>query len=217
MTSQQVPSAKEFAPFQSLDVELRRRLLAASEPLALRTGKALYYQGDRSTAAYLVLSGRLRSVMYRTDETTLDLGTRGPGDWVGLPEMVLSGPCLTDVVALEPCQVLGFGTAAFGRLGEAPDTLHWLSAELARGHYTLHGRIELASPGQRLARWLAREGAAKPVLTLTQDELAAAIGTTRETVNRHLGRLQAEGLIRVSRGHIEILAPEALTAWGGNT
>ncbi len=209
MEPRQSVSAKEFAPFRDLDPNLRRRLLAASDPVALRTGKALYYQGDRCSATYLVLAGRLRSVMYLSDETTLDLGTPGPGDWVGLPELVLGGPCLTDVVALEPCHVLGFGATAFGRLGEVPETRHWLSAELARGHYALHARIELAGPGQRLARWLARESATKPVLTLTQDELAAAVGTTRETVNRHLSRLQAEGIVRVSRGHLEILAPEA--------
>jgi CRP-like cAMP-binding protein len=216
MDTQGSPSPSTFAPFEGLSDLVRRRLLAGAEALTLRTGKALYYQGDRASSVYLLLQGRIRTVMYRSDETTLDLGSRGPGDWLGLAETVLSGPRLTDAVAIQPCRLLGWGRVAFGRLRDAPETREWLVAELARGQYALHARIEVVHPGQRLARWLAqRAEGSRLVVEMTQDELAAAVGTTRETVNRHLARLQAEGLVRVTRGALEILDPETLATWSG--
>jgi CRP-like cAMP-binding protein len=154
--------------------------------------------------------------MYRSDESTLDLGVHGPGDWLGLPELVLGGPCLADAVALEGCRALAFDKVVLGRWKAAPGGTDWLSAELARQCYALHARVEVAQPGQRLARWLVSRRDRRPgAIDCTQDELAVAIGTTRETVNRHLGRLQAEGLLRVERGRVTVLDVEALATWGG--
>jgi DNA-binding GntR family transcriptional regulator len=46
--------------------------------------------------------------------------------------------------------------------------------------------------------------------TPTQEQIAEAIGASRETVNRHLGRLEADGLIKAGRGSITIVDGEAL-------
>lgn len=202
-------------PFDQMDQSVRRRLLAGAEDLSLRIGRVLYYQGDKALRTYLVLGGAVRTVMYRSDETTLDLGTQGPGDWVGLPELVVRGPALTDAVALEGCRVLAIDRQVFARLREVPAFEEWLLTELARRYYALHARVELAQPGQRLARWLAEHQGKGGALQITQDEIAAAVGTSRETVNRHLGRMQLEGLVRVERGRITVLDAAGLKVWGG--
>ena len=204
---------RRFSPFDLIDPAGLRRLLVGTEVLPFRTGKALFYQGDQGRRCCLVLAGSVRTVMYRSDETTLDLGLQGPGDWLGLPELILAGPYLTDAVALAPCRVLAFDRPAFFRLRTVPEVEEWLTAELARRYYSLHARVELAQPGQRLARWLA-DRVSGPILC-TQDELAAAVGTSRETVNRHLGRMQAEGLVKVERGRITVLDAQGLAVWGG--
>ena len=48
------------------------------------------------------------------------------------------------------------------------------------------------------------------VVTLTQDDLASMAGTTRPTANRVLKRAEADGLLRLSRGRIEILDADQL-------
>jgi CRP-like cAMP-binding protein len=48
------------------------------------------------------------------------------------------------------------------------------------------------------------------VITLTQDDLASMAGTTRPTANRVLKRAEADGLLRLARGRIEILDTDAL-------
>lgn len=48
------------------------------------------------------------------------------------------------------------------------------------------------------------------VVRLTQAEIAALLGATRQSVNRVLGKLTDEGIIRQEHGEIEILDAEQL-------
>jgi CRP-like cAMP-binding protein len=47
-------------------------------------------------------------------------------------------------------------------------------------------------------------------IPLTQDDLASMAGTTRQTVNRVLGRARDEGLITLARGRIAVVDPVGL-------
>ncbi len=83
---------------------------------------------------------------------------------------------------------------------------------LARRLYALHGRVGLTHPLARIVHYLLSESAAAggPSVRRTQEEIAEAVGVTRETVNKHLGTLASRGLIRVGRGGIEILNAEGM-------
>jgi len=198
-------------PFDALGAEGRRALERVASPLGLRTGKALFYQGDRADAAYLVLGGSLRGVMYRSDESSLEMGRYGEGEWLGLAECVLGSPYLSDAVAEEPCSLVAFPRPGFERLFAMPGMPRFFLTEMARRYYTLHSRIELAQPMDRLVRFLLQRGqVGGGEISCTQEEIAGAIGVTRETVNRHLGRLQDEGLVSVGRGSVRVLAADAL-------
>ncbi|MCX7023759.1 MAG: Crp/Fnr family transcriptional regulator [Spirochaetes bacterium] len=199
-------SARDFAPFSGLDEPMLRRALAAGEERSVRTDKALWYQGDTSSYCCITIAGAVRTIMYRADESTLDLGLFGPGDWLGTAELILSGPCACDAVAAEPCRLLAYAKTGFDRLLGLPGMERWFLGELARRQYALYSRVELSRPQDRLARHLASLAApGSSRVTCTQEELAESIGATRETVNRNLGRMQEEGLIRVGRGLVEIL------------
>lgn len=64
----------------------------------------------------------------------------------------------------------------------------------------------------RLARMLLKYalGENNQELRLTQQDMAATVGTTREVVNRSLRVLEEKGVIRLSRHRIEILDKDAL-------
>jgi CRP-like cAMP-binding protein len=68
------------------------------------------------------------------------------------------------------------------------------------------------SAESRLARWLLRmhDLAGKDDLHLTQDFLAQMIGVQRNSVSIVAHTLQQAGVIKYSRGHIEILNLAAL-------
>jgi len=66
----------------------------------------------------------------------------------------------------------------------------------------------------RLARWLlrARDLAGGDTLDLTQENLSQILGARRSSVSIVANTLQRAGLIRYSRGHIEIISPDGLSA-----
>lgn len=60
---------------------------------------------------------------------------------------------------------------------------------------------------QQLCRWLllSLDRMSTPALAMTQEVISNLLGVRREGVTEAAGRLQREGLIRYSRGHIEVL------------
>ena len=74
---------------------------------------------------------------------------------------------------------------------------------------------------QRLARRLLEVGRLfagerlPVVLPLTQDEIAQLAGTTRPTANQVLKRLEADGIVRLVRGRVELLDIAGLRRRGG--
>jgi CRP-like cAMP-binding protein len=65
----------------------------------------------------------------------------------------------------------------------------------------------------RVAKYLldSGDGKVRPLtVTLTQDELASAVGSTRVTVNKVLADFEQRGLIRVSRRHVDVIERDRL-------
>ena len=199
-------------PFDCMTAEELHRVARTVEAVSLRRGKALYYQGDRPGRCWLLLEGRVRGVMYRSDETTVELGLLAAGDWLGLAELLLEAPCLNDAVAVETSGLAAFTRAAFERLLSLPGMRQFFLRDVARRYYMMHSRVELVTALDRLVRLLVDrcDQAGGASVSATQEEIAEAIGSSRETVNRHLGRLEAQGLIRVGRGEVQIVDADAL-------
>ncbi len=53
-------------------------------------------------------------------------------------------------------------------------------------------------------------------VALTHEQLAALVGTSRETATKVLGDFADRGLIRLARGKITILDPAAISAEAGD-
>lgn len=73
-------------------------------------------------------------------------------------------------------------------------------------------RMFFLSLRQRIAAFLLDEAAAQKTasLSLTQEQLARAIGSAREAVGRNLKQMASEGLIKVSRGSLSVLDRKGL-------
>jgi CRP-like cAMP-binding protein len=182
-----------------------------------RQGRALFFQGDRAEAAYLLGSGRVGPLKYKADGRPLELPPLEGGAWLGLPELKLGTAYLYDAVALEDCEALSFSRRSFA-LAMADAEFSSLVAEaLAREVLALHFYIEDDSPEEKLLSFLlARRGRLagmdKARIEVTQEKIARSIGVTRETVNKRLATLEAQGLLRTLRGEIEVLDWEGLAA-----
>jgi len=204
--------SEDFPPFKSLrtaDLAAVRRL---EVPVALRKGKALYYQGDRADRCWLLLSGCVRTAMYRSDETMVELGKSSAGDWLGLSETILDAPYLCDAIAEESSVLTAFPRPAFERILAMSGMREHFLREMARRYYVLHSRVELNLPFDRLVRFLLDRcpGEGESEVRCTQEQIAEAIGAARETVNRQLARLEAQGLVTTGRGSITVAKPGEL-------
>jgi len=71
---------------------------------------------------------------------------------------------------------------------------------------------------KRLAAFLLEESAIEGSLTLqiTHEVIANHLGSHREVITRMLRYFRSEGLVRLSRGTIELTAPEKLEALRGS-
>ncbi|KAK9498344.1 hypothetical protein O3M35_002998 [Rhynocoris fuscipes] len=71
----------------------------------LESGRAVYRQGDDSDCTYIVLSGRLRSVITHSNGKKELVGEYGKGDLVGIVEMVTQTPRSTTVIAVRDSEL----------------------------------------------------------------------------------------------------------------
>ena len=109
---------------------------------------------------------------------------------------------LDSILAAEPRYWRDIGVLVAGKLRlmfhAMEDAAHPLSVRLSR-------RLVLAA--ERYGEWQDRSSR---VIDLRQDQIAAMLSASRQTVNQLLKDLEARGLLRLSYGTIEILDLDAL-------
>ncbi len=171
----------------------------------------LINEGDSSDTLYVVMSGRLR--VYASSESGREvvLGELGPGEYLG--ELSLDGDKRSvSVRALEPttcCLVPGPELRGF-LAGHPEFALHVLT-KLIRMVRRLTEQVKslaLQDVYGRIARTLMElsdpVGEERVVrLNLTQQDIAARVGSSREMVNRVMKELTAGGYVSLrNRRHI---------------
>ncbi|XP_033366427.1 neuropathy target esterase sws isoform X3 [Bombus vosnesenskii] len=82
-----------------------RQVDFALDWLFLESGRAVYRQGDESDSTFIVLSGRLRSVITYMNGKKELVAEYGKGDLVGIVEMVTQTPRSTTVMAVRDSEL----------------------------------------------------------------------------------------------------------------
>jgi CRP/FNR family cyclic AMP-dependent transcriptional regulator len=169
-------------------------------------------EGDESDTLYLILSGRVK--VYLADEhgKELILAIKGPGQYFG--EMVLDEqPRSASVMTLEPAQFAILSRADFRAflLTHAEVSLQLIQnlIKVARGLNRNVRNLAMLDVYGRVARILlelAVEQGGKLVIPerLTQKDIAARVGASREMINRILRDLTTGGYVSVEDGRITI-------------
>jgi CRP/FNR family transcriptional regulator, cyclic AMP receptor protein len=186
-------------------------------------GATLFVEGQPARGVFILSSGRVKLSTSSTDGKTLILRISEPGEMLGLPATV-TGTCyeLTGDV-IEPAQAnfiswnefLNFlkenGEAALRVAQQLGETNHAAVAEMRT--------IGLShSAGEKLARFLLEwaanypeeKGQVRIKLTLTHEEIAQMIGSSRETVTRLLADFRRRQLVQVMGSTLVIKNKSAL-------
>lgn len=169
-------------------------------------------EGDQSDSLYLILAGRVKIYLSDDSGKELILAVKGPGQYFG--EMVLDEqPRSASVITLEPAQFAVLSRADFKSflLEHAEVALQLIQnlIQVARGLNQNLRSLAMLDVYGRVARMLlelAVERDGKMVIPerLTQKDLAARVGASREMINRILRDLTAAGYVSVEEGRITI-------------
>jgi CRP/FNR family cyclic AMP-dependent transcriptional regulator len=169
-------------------------------------------EGEEGDSLYLIVTGRVK--VYLSDEhgKELILAIKGPGQYFG--EMVLDGETRSaSVMTLEPSQFAILSRADFRSflLGHPPVALQLIEnlIRLARGLNRNVRNLAMLDVYGRVARILLelaveREGKLVIPERLTQKDIAARVGASREMINRILRDLTTGGYVTVEGGRITI-------------
>jgi CRP-like cAMP-binding protein len=183
-----------------------------------RRGEVIFHEGDPGDALYIVLTGRVKISSLSDTGVEAILATLRPEEFFGALALLDGAPRSVSATAVESAELLVLPRDRFHQLiDEVPAIRRHVLAQLAGEVRRLTHHVEelhFLDIAGRLAARLVRlahdqgergpEGEVRLDGPITQGELASMVGSTRQSVNKLLGQLIADGLIRVDREAIVI-------------
>lgn len=206
--------------FNELPGPLRVAILGSARVRLVDAGTVLARRGDTASAWIGVARGALRLGTPLADGRDFTLDFVGPGQWFGDIALIDDRPLELDVLAHVPSKLLFVSKADLQRLvaafGELGPGLLQLNCQRLRHMFRRFEELQTLPLPQRLARQLQRlaHQFGRPVgegvridLNLSQTDLAAIVGGSRQRVNRTLRQMHVEGIVRL--GETRMVVREA--------
>lgn len=207
--------------FCNLPAEAVAGLAAITAPASYPRGAVLFVEGQASRGIYILCAGRAKLSISVAAGKTLILMFAEAGEVLGLASTICSKPYEGKAEVLEPTQanfIARDDFLAFLRMhGEVALKVARQLAESYQSAFSEARSIGLSGcASQRLGRFLLdwceggnqEKGEAITRLTLTHEEIAQSIATSRETVSRLLSAFRRKRLIRL-QGSALILTDRA--------
>ena len=201
--------------FSALPAALQAALFDAAQVQHLAPGQVLFRRGDKPCGLYAVVAGGMRigAVSASGKEALLTLVE--PPYWFGEISLFDGQPRTHDAFAEGPTTLLVVPqTRLLALLDQQPQ--YWrdfalLMSQKLRLAFIALEEMSLLPAAPRLARRLLLiaenygEGEPRRVLHLPQEQLALMLAISRQTTNQILKELEAQGIVRLTYGEIEIL------------
>ena len=189
-----------------------RRVYPAMEFVRLNARHLLHEAGETVKSAYFCNSGMISILSVFPDGKTVEVGLVGTEGFIGLP--LVAGFRTTPTRAVVQIDATAFrisDAALISLLRECPvleRRLQQFSQIAAMETAQIAGCNRVHEIEERLARWLlmTADRTGTNSLPLTQELLSQMLGTRRAGVTVAAGILQKAGLIRYTRGKVEILS-----------
>jgi CRP/FNR family transcriptional regulator, cyclic AMP receptor protein len=209
--------------YSRLPVELQDSLLGMSRLRRLSPGERLFQRGDPPCGMYAVLDGAVRIGAVNEQGKEALLSVMEAPHWFGEICLFDGQPRTHDAMAAGQCTLLHVPQLALMALLEE-QPLYWrhlalLMSQKLRLTFINLEHLSLMPAPARLAHRLLMiaEGygeiePARQVLQLPQEQLALMLSLSRQTTNQILKDLQAQGILHLGYGEIEILDIERLRA-----
>ncbi len=195
-----LPVFRDLSPFgqKTLDQGMLRKQIGPATPIL--------HKGSQVSGAYVVTKGRLRVFSIAPSGSEATLYCIDPGE-----TCVLALNCLFQdllypawVASEVPTEVAVIPGPVYRRLFEREPSIQNLTVQaLSTAVFRLMNELEQVhfhKLEHRLADFILRRASSDGVLRITQQEMAAHLGTTREVVARILRAFVARDYIQTQRG-----------------
>lgn len=215
-TPKSVAALLAFDPRSVLDI-----LDGSRSDVTLKVQEAVFRQGDVGDAVFYVKSGKIQLTVVSDQGKEGVIALFGPGDFFG--EGCLAGQPLrlASAIATDLSELVRIEKVGMARLlREKPDFAEKFTAFLVTRNIQVEADLVdqlFNSSEKRLARLLLllanfnNDGELRPVPKISQDVLAARVGTTRSRVNyfmnkfRKLGLIEYNGTIKVHTALLNVI------------
>ncbi|MGZ3585050.1 MAG: Crp/Fnr family transcriptional regulator [Ktedonobacterales bacterium] len=203
--------------FAGLDPEALRDLTGVMKRRSFRAGEIIFHRDDPGQVLYMLREGKVKIYLTSQDGQEVALAIFGPGDYFGELALLDGQPRSASAVAIEPAETFSlqrsdFINAVLRHPRIAVQVMNVLSRRLRQTDamvedllfLDVHGRVakkllELAElHGARTADGIRIE------MRITQGELAAMVGASRESVNKVMGYFTDKRFITTDKYKITV-------------
>lgn len=209
--------------FCNLSVQAGQRLNEIKSTAVYPKGAMLFIEGQMARGVFVLCSGKVKLSTTSREGKTIITKISDSGDVLGLNAVVSNRQYEVTAEMMEPGQANFIPKDSLMQmLRDFPEAAMRVAQQLSRNYYTAYEEIRTlglaASPSEKFAKlllsWSTKttqaDGSSQVRLTLTHEEIAEIIGTTRETVSRLFSEfkkkqlMQAKGATLVIRSRIAL-------------
>ena len=201
-----------FPIWDKLTVQQQQRIASVSEFICVKAGTVLHDGSPECMGMLLVSSGQLRAYMLSEEGREITISR-----FFEMDICLFSASCVMPnmqfdifIEAEKDSEIWVIPACLYQNLMEESLILANYSHGLITSHFSdvmwLMEQIMWKSFDKRLAAFLLEESRVEDTLSLriTHERIANHMGTAREVVTRMLRYFQSEGVVRLTRGTIEI-------------
>jgi CRP/FNR family transcriptional regulator, cyclic AMP receptor protein len=204
--------------FSTLDPEALRELASAARRRGFRSGEVIFHRDDPGQVLYVIREGKVKICINSPDGHEVVLAVFGPGDYFGELALLDGQPRSASAVAIDLVEVYALQRSDFINIvihhpRIAIQVMNVLSQRLRQTDAMIedllfldvHGRV-----AKKLLDLADLHGVRTPDgiridMKLTQSDLAALVGASRESVNKVLGYFVDKRFVSTEKRKITIL------------
>ncbi len=209
--------------FCNLSVPAGQRLNEIKSTAVYPKGAMLFIEGQMPRGVFVLCSGKVKLSTTSREGKTIITKISDSGDVLGLNAVVSNRPYEVTAEMMEPGQANFIPRDSLQlMLKEFPEAAMRVAQQLSRNYFTAYEEIRTlglsASPSEKFAKlllsWSTKttqaDGSSQVRLTLTHEEIAEIIGTTRETVSRLFSEFKKKQLMQAKGAMLIIRSRFAL-------
>jgi CRP/FNR family transcriptional regulator len=229
MTTDKIAALRRTTLFGELNETELRALAERAVERRLSRNEVLFVAGDEAAGLFVIVEGALRAFREGVDGREQVIHVERAGATIAELPVFDDKPYPSTVAAEEDSTVLFLSKREVKSLCLTHPEIALAALKLLAGRLRkcaeLVEALSLREVDQRLARWLLAEARARGnridgglelTLVLTNQQIAARIGSVREVVSRALTRLQQNGLISVEGRRVVIQQEATLSVFAEN-